>query len=200
MKIINKITKNTKNGLNCKILKSLVSHRKFKIEKTQYDFYKKNNASQEILKYTNLQGRTFGEKYMESIACEYFNLDKRSSSTHDHIKCNKKIEQKSARYHANGNSWKWQHIELDHDWDYLLLTGLDFNEIVFYIGTKRIVKLLIQKKIITGQGKKDKSGISKPQQAYWFSKCVFKKNNLDFNKYFTKVLNEKELIDYIKKK
>ena len=63
---------------------------------------------------------------MEKIAKEYFNLKDRTSFTHDHIKCDKKIEQKSARYHANGSDWKWQHIEMTHAWENLASLRIRF--------------------------------------------------------------------------
>ena len=113
--------------LNSNKLLLLKSHQDFKPSKTQLEYYIENKASPQILQYVTLQGKTFGEKYMEKIAKEYFNLEKRINSSHDHIKLGKKIEQKSARYGSDGSEWKWQHIEMKHDWDYLLICGLDFK-------------------------------------------------------------------------
>ena len=107
-----------------------------------------------LLQYVRLQGKTFGEKWCEKLAREYFNLDPRKGSGHDHCKLNKTIEQKSSRYGSNGADWKWQHIEMKHHFDYLLLTGLDFNGFNFYITKRSLVEELINKNIITGQGKK----------------------------------------------
>ena len=90
---------------------------------------------------------------------EYFNLETRSDSGHDHVKNGNTLEQKSARWHGNGNDWKWQHIEMTHHWDYLLLCGLDFNNIKYYIASRKIVEDLIKNGIITGQGKKDENGV-----------------------------------------
>ena len=185
-----------KIGLTSHRLKNLVSHKNFKPPKTQLEFYMKNNASKEIIPYVILPGKTFGEKYMESIAKEYFNLNNRNKSSHDHIKQGKSIEQKSARYHANGDDWKWQHIEMKHEWDYLLVTGLDFKEIVFYIASRQIIENLIIKKVITGQGKII-DGVAQPQQAYWFSRSDFSKKKLSFTDYFTKILNENDIIKYL---
>jgi len=185
------------NGLDIEALLKLTKHQTFTQPKTQVDFYMKNNSSPEILKYVPLQGKTFGEKYMESIAKEFFNLENRTDSSHDHIKKSKTIEQKSARYHANGNDFKWQHIELKHSWDLLLLTGLEFNSIIFYITTRDNIELLIKEGIITGQGKKDKNGVAKPQQAYWFSRSDFKKKSKSITDYFKIISCEKDLINYI---
>tara|TARA_B100000886_G_scaffold123723_1_gene83376 strand:+ start:1382 stop:2005 length:624 start_codon:yes stop_codon:yes gene_type:complete len=188
---------NNINGLNINKLSKLTSDINFKMPPSQYDYYKKNNAPNSILKYVILPGKTFGEKYMERIAKEYFNFEKRENSSHDHIKNGKKIEQKSARFHSNGDDWKWQHIEMKHEWDYLLLAGLDFTSIRFYIASRKIVEELINCNIITGQGKKNDKGIAEAQQAYWFSRSDFSKNNKKFRDYFVPVHNESELISKI---
>ena len=133
---------------------------------------------------------------MEKLAKEYFKLDCRTSTTHDHVKLDKTIEQKSARYHANGSDWKWQHIEMLHKWDYLLLCGLDFKEIKFYICSRKVVKNLINEDIIVGQGRKI-NGVAQPQQAYWFSRSDFVKKNKLFSNYFIEIKNEMSLIKYL---
>jgi hypothetical protein len=112
------------------------------------------------------------------------------------MKKNKSIEQKSARYHANGGDWKWQHIEMTHEWDYLMLCGLDFQDIKFYIASRKVVEILIDEGIIVGQGKK-KDGIAQPQQAYWFSRSDFQKKNKNFSDYFVKIVDEKSLVNYL---
>ena len=126
-------------------LMKLEFHSKIKKEKqkSQLDFYKENNASKEILYYVDVPGKSFGEKYMENIAREYFKLNKKNDTTHDHVKLSKTIEQKSARYHANGGDWKWQHIELKHHFDYLLLCGLDFHNIRFFITSRKSIEKLV---------------------------------------------------------
>ena len=183
-------------GITTSKLLKLKTHKDFQEPKTQLDYYIKNNASKEILPYVNLQGKTFGEKHMENIAKEYFNLGCRKNSTHDHMKCGKTVEQKSARYHSNGGDWKWQHIEMTHEWDCLLLCGLDFKDIKFYIASRKIVKTLITDGIITGQGKK-KDGIAQPQQAYWFSRSDFTKHGKKFTDYFVEITNEYYMIKYL---
>jgi hypothetical protein len=194
---LNKMHIKTEVGLNINALEKLVAHLNFIVPKTQLDYYIDNDSSPEILKYVGLQGKTFGEKYMEPIAREFFNMEKRTNSSHDHSKNNKLIEQKSARYHANGSDFKWQHIEMNHEWDFLLLTGLEFNSIVFYIATRKIVEQLIEEGIITGQGKKDDNGVASPQQAYWFQRTDFKKKSKSITDYFTVVSSEEELVNYI---
>lgn len=179
-------------------LKKLLCHKKNVNEKkkTQLDYYIENNASKDILYYVDIPGKSFGEKYMEPIAREHFKLEKRRDTTHDHIKLSKTIEQKSARYHANGGDWKWQHIEMKHNFDYLLLCGLDFNSIRFFITFRKNVEKLIQLEVITGQGKKI-NGSADPQQGYWFSRSDFKKKSLHFHDYFQEITNEKKLVFYL---
>lgn len=186
-----------KEGLCINKLKDLKIHKKFKPPKSQLQFYQEKNADPEILKYVDLQGKTFGEKYMEPIAAEWFKLDKRDNSSHDHKKNNKTIEQKAARYNSNGNDWKWQHIELKHEWDFLLLTGLDFKEIKFYIASRKIINQLVKDGVITGQGKKDDNGIAQAQQAYWFSRSDFKKIKKKITDYFKEIKDETDLVNYI---
>jgi hypothetical protein len=185
------------SGLCLSNLQTLSVHTNFVPPHTQLDYYLQNNALPDIIKYVALQGKTFGEKYMEPIAHDWFNLEKRTSSTHDHIKNGKTIEQKSARFHANGDDWKWQHIEMKHDWDILLLTGLDFDRIRFYVASRLVVIELIAAGIITGQGKKNEEGIAEAQQAYWFSRSDFRKKNKNFTDYFVEISTETDLCNYI---
>lgn len=185
------------SGLSCVNLQTLRVHQDFVSPNTQLDYYIKNNASPDILKYVDLQGKTFGEKYMEPIAHDWFKLEKRTSSAHDHSKNGKTIEQKSARYHANGDDWKWQHIEMKHAWDILMLTGLDFDCIRFYVASRNVVVQLISDGIITGQGKKNEDGIAEAQQAYWFSRNDFKRKNKVFTDYFVEINTEADLCKYL---
>ena len=184
-------------GVTASNLSKLKVFKDFKRPKTQFDYYNENNASPEILKFVDIQGKTFGEKYMEKVAREFFDLDKRISSGHDHILNGSTIEQKSARYHANGDDWKWQHIEIKHEWNFLLLTGLDFNSINFYIASRKTVEDLIQLNIISGQGKKNSKGIAEAQQAYWFSRSDFKKKNLIFTDYFLPMYSKSDIESFI---
>jgi hypothetical protein len=154
-------------------------------------------APDDILRYVPLSGKAFGEKYMELVAREFFNMEKKDSSTHDHRKCGRTIEQKSARYYANGDDWRWQHIEMTHDWDALMVTGLDFDCIRFYIASRDTVIQLIAKGIICGQGKQDDNGVAAAQQAFWFSRSDFKKKNMVFTDYFLEISTEADLCNWL---
>ena len=183
-------------GLICSNMKQMLIHQSFVQPISQYDYYLSKGASEDILRYTTLQGKTFGEKYMESFAREWFKLDNRTSSGHDHSKNGYRIEQKASRFGANGACWRWQHIEMKHeDWDILLLTGLNISSIDFFAGSRNDVQTLIEQNVITGQGKKDKNGKAAAQQAYWFSINDFEKHNKKFSDYFTEIFYEEDLVN-----
>ena len=182
-------------GITCSQLSKLKCHNEYKEPVSQLDYYKENHAPKDILRYVSLQGKTFGSR-LEQIAKEWFKLDNRTSSTHDHMKCNKTIEQKSARYTAKGALGCWQHIEMGHGWEYLLVCALDFKDIKFYIGSRKVVERLITEGIITGQGKK-KDGIAQPQQGRWFSRSDFSKQRKRFTDYFMNISSEQDMIKYL---
>lgn len=197
----NKLNLEPENRLNLKKLYELEIFKKFKDQqkKTQVQYYKDHGCPEEIIEFfvRDVQGKTFGEKLMEPITREIFKMDPRDDSTHDHKKMGKKIEQKSARYHANGQDWKWQHIEMEHDWNFIIIAGLDFQEILHFIATRETIESLISMGIITGQGKKSENGVANPQQGYWFSRSDFKKYGKCFLDYFHEIRDENELVQFI---
>lgn len=175
----------------------IVQHFMQNKHKTQYQYYEEQGAPLEILMFVELPGKTFGEKYMEQITRFHYNMDPRDDSGHDHRKLGYTIEEKSARYHANGGDWKWQHIEMKHPWSYLFLSGLDFHRIRNFIASRETVESLISMGIITGQGKKSENGVANAQQGYWFSRSDFAKHGKSFLDYFHEIKNEYELIQFI---
>ena len=175
-------------------LLTLSAHSSHVKPKTQEDYYLENEAHPEIMKYVGLSPGAFGGR-MELIAREWLDLDPRQDSGHDHSKNGKTIEQKSSRYTAKGGGWMWQHIELKHEWDYLLICGLNFNNIQFYISPRSKIEDLVKLGVITGQGKKNSDGVASAQQAYWFSKKNFTKKNIEFSDYFQEINSAQDLID-----
>lgn len=178
-------------------LSNMETHLSFSPSKTQEEYYQEKGSPESILQYVRLPGKTFGEKYAEKICREHFKMDSRTDSSHDHTKLSKTIEQKSARFGGNGAGWKWQHIEMKHEFDHLLITGLEFQGFQFYIAPRANVERLIEEGVITGQGKRDSSGVAQPQQAYWFEKSDFSRKGKKMNDYFTHLTSEKSLVDYI---
>ena len=88
---------------------------------------------------------------MEGFARDFFNFKKKKSTEHDHVLGDFKIEQKSARYGKDG-TFNFQHIEPEDDWDFLLLSLLDFDGIRFFIASKKEVNSMIERKVIVRQG------------------------------------------------
>jgi len=148
------------------------------LPKSQYERYKEHGASPVILTFIGMESRSFGT-FMERVAREIFCLQKGKLSSYDHQRHGFRIEQKSSRYWTD-NKWKFQHIEIKHEWDCLLLCGVDYNQLCYYITSRQTIDELINKNIITGQGRKNNYGISQPQQAYWFSISDFKKKKKGF--------------------
>ena len=162
--------------LNTKTFKS------FEKRESQFDFYKRNNSSPEILSLIDNESKSFGS-LMENIISEIFQLEKRVSAQHDGIFDNKKIEIKSARYWLNmKNNCKWQHIELDYDYDVCILALVDFHDIYCWAISKSdlLKPEMIENKIISKQGK----------QGYWFKKS-------SIEKYLHPIKNKEDLQEFI---
>jgi len=169
--------------LTIDMLKSLKSYQSFIPNQSQLEYYKMNNCDNDLLPLVSLSNKAFGELAMEHFTKEYFNLDDKSNTKHDHMKYNKKIEQKSCRYSCRGQL-NFQHIQLDHDWDYLLLCFLDFHSIQYFIASKEHVIHLESIGVLKVQG----------TQGY-----VYKpRHHIDED--FTPVFDELDLIQFINSK
>ncbi len=188
----------TNNSINVSILENMKCIKDIKHPKKQEDYYHENGSPESIINIVKYTNKAFGNK-MEEIAREFFNLQKHPSKSHDHLfMFNDKeviIEQKSSRLGTNTFIWRAQHIELKHNWDILLLCGLGFKGVDFFIATRKQVLFAIDNKFITGQGAKNKKGIAQPQQGYWLK---FGRNVKDFDKYFTRIDNYENFIIFLK--
>ena len=174
------------------VLLGLRTHRVYVKPRSQVDHYLENKTDPELMKYVELSNGAFGSR-MESLVQDWFGWDSRTDSGHDHRMNGKTIEQKSSRFTAKGGEWMWQHIELKHPWDYLLICGLNFNSINFYICSRDKIEELVRLGVITGQGKKDGEGVSSAQQAYWFSQSNFQKRGIQFSEYFKEITSPSDL-------
>ena len=123
-------------------------------KESQLEYYKKNNAPFEVLEIVALESKRFGS-ISEKIISKIFKLEPRTSSQNDGIKNGKKIEIKCARYWSGKDECRWQHLELEHDYDYVLLGLLDFDGSWKIWGIKKstLIGELREKKILTYQGK-----------------------------------------------
>jgi len=127
---------------------------------SQVEFYKQNNCAPEICKLVELEFKSFGT-CSENLIVELFELKPRTSSQNDGVKHGKKIEIKTARYWTGTNDCKWQHIELDYDYDIIILALLDFNGFkVWALKKQTLISDLKTKNILTPQVK----------QGYWMKK------------------------------
>lgn len=128
---------------------------------SQYDYYKLNDAPIEVLELVSMESKRFGS-VSEKIISNIFNLEPRTSSENNGCRKGKKIEIKCARYWSGKNNCKWQHLELQYDFDCVLFGLLDFNGTwkIWAIKKSILMNDLIEKKIVTYQGK----------QGYWCEK------------------------------
>lgn len=144
-----------------------------KQKKSQLLFYKENNASSNVLSLVDKESKSFGT-IIEHMIREYYNIEKIAESQCDGIKHGKKVEIKSARYWNYTYDCKWQHLEKDYDYDYVILVLLDFKEIKTWLISKEELfsKELIHKKIVRKQG----------NQGYIISKKAISPYLIEINK------------------
>ena len=128
------------------------NYKKILDKKTQLEYYTENNSHEGTLNLVKLNNKTFGER-MQKIITEMLNLDHPINSSHDAIetKSNLKFEIKSSRYWIKTKDFRWQHIMEYHNYDYLILSGLDFDEIVLYCISKENLIKMKENNIISQQ-------------------------------------------------
>ena len=124
---------------------------------SQLEYYIQNDSNENVIKLVEMESKTFGS-ICENIICEIFKIGKRSSSENDGVKNGKKIEIKSARYWAGKNDCKWQHLEENHDYDYVLFVLLDFQGFKVWG---------IKKSLLFGVIKNNNILIRQGHQGYW---------------------------------
>lgn len=130
-------------------------------KESQFDFYKRNNAPDEVLELVSLESKRFGS-ISEKLTSEIFNLEPRTSSQNDGVRKGKKIEIKCARYWGCKDECIWQHLELEHDYNCILFGLLDFDGSWKFWGISKTLLFgeLKEKNILSHQGK----------QGYWCNK------------------------------
>ena len=120
-------------------------------------WYKNHNAPKNIVELTALGNKQFGS-VMEKITGNIFkceNIKDTNGQTGWDLEKNKhRIELKSSRYWRANNKhhWVWQHILPDHEWAYVMMAGVDFNKIRYFIIPKPQFMDLIAEGKITKQG------------------------------------------------
>lgn len=166
--------------LSCENWKNTKTFTSIKDKETQIKYYKRMNASPEVLQLVDLESKPFGSE-SEKIISEIFGLGPRTSSENDGTLNGKKIEIKSARYWAGKDDCRWQHLEPDHDYEYALLAILDFKGWkIWCIKKSLLMGEMRDKKIVTFQGK----------QGWWTTKSAILP-------YLTPINTIKELQEFV---
>lgn len=107
---------------------------------SRYEYYNSLGANdQTILRLTEFEGKTFGT-LVEKMTIEFFQLQKRKNTQHDAIYDGRTIEIKSSRYWGCSKIYKFQHIEVDHDFDFLLTAVLREWGIEFRLMSKEAIQ------------------------------------------------------------
>lgn len=166
------------------------------IDKTpsQLERYKKHNSPIGIQKFIEIGGGPKMGTTLEKFAREEFpclqKRDKGKNTGYDHkitLESSNTIyiEQKSSG-HWGDNDYKWQHIEDKHKWHILLLCGIDYEEIKFWVMNREVFAKLVEEKKITNQG--NKTGES--TEGMW---C----NYLDVEESLIQIKTNDDLLQYV---
>ena len=124
-----------------------------KRKETQTQYYKRMNASPEVIDLVSLDSKPFGS-VSELMMTEVFKMAPRTSSQNDGVFEGHKCEIKCARYWERKDDCRWQHLEPDHDYDFAMLALLDFHKWnVWCISKAHLMGELREKKVVTFQGK-----------------------------------------------
>ena len=124
----------------------------FLTKETQTQYYRRMGASESVITLVQQDSKAFGS-IAEKIISEIFSFNPRTSSEHDAIYNGKKIEIKAARYWSSKDQCKWQHLEPNHDYEYVLFALLDFHKWKLWCIKKSDLLELRDKKVVNNQGK-----------------------------------------------
>lgn len=145
----------------------------------QQQRYEAQNAPEYIKKFIAIGGGPKMGVTLEKYARFQFpNLKKRNAGKnetgYDHIleKADGQkiyIEQKSSG-HWDTDDFKWQHVEENHKWELLLLCGITYTHVRFWIMDRATFQRLVNEKKITNQGNKAENS----SEGKWFSYSAVK--------------------------
>ena len=126
------------------------------LKPTQLEFYLKNGASENIARLVPLSNKAFGEG-MQRIISEIFGFEASTNTGHDAVYRGHNIEIKSARYWSGTTDCKWQHIMDDHNYKWVLLALVDFQDLKFWLVSKETIRahpeVFVQQGNAEGQGR-----------------------------------------------
>lgn len=160
---------------------------------SQIERYEKHNSPIGIQRFIRIGGGPKMGVTLEKFAREEFSsLHKRDAGKntgYDHkISLPSKeiyIEQKSSG-HWGESDYKWQHVEDKHKWDILLLCGIDYEEIKFWVMNRAVFNKLIEEKKITNQG----NNTGESSEGRWF-------NYSDVADSLIQIKTNEELLQYV---
>uniref|UniRef100_A0A6C0EUT4 Uncharacterized protein n=1 Tax=viral metagenome TaxID=1070528 RepID=A0A6C0EUT4_9ZZZZ len=162
---------------------------------TQIDRYNIHNSPESIKKFIRIGGGNRMGTTLEDFARSKFSiLEKRSKGKNEtgydhkiHLASRETIyvEQKSSG-HWSDDDFKWQHVEIKHKWNILLLCGIGYEEVKFWLMNRNTFVKLIEDKKITNQGNKS----NESSEGMWF-------NYSDVKDSLTRVRNNSEIIQFI---
>ena len=160
---------------------------------SQIERYEKHNSPIGIQRFIRIGGGPKMGTTLETFARERFpslqKRDKGKNTGHDHkITLSSKeiyIEQKSSG-HWGESDYKWQHVEDKHKWDILLLCGIDYEEIKFWVMNRAVFNKLIEEKKITNQG----NNTGESSEGRWF-------NYSDVVDSLIEIKTNEELLQYV---
>lgn len=160
---------------------------------TQLQRYIQKKAPEGIKKFIAIGGGPKMGTTLEKFARFFFkSLEKRSKGKdqtgYDHkIKFDQKfilVEQKSSG-HWGDDDYKWQHVEPKHKWQFLLLCGIDYDSVKFWVMDRKTFDRLISEKKITNQGNK----VGESSEGLWF-------NYSDVKDSLVEILNDEQLVQF----
>jgi len=158
----NQIIKRRKlnNGFSITNVIKTKSFRSFKQKMNQEEYYRSNGSCDNMLKLVKASNKSFGEK-TQSIIKDLLDLDDSCDAGHDAQKLSMdlKFEIKSSRYGVSTGDFMWQHIMEEHDYQYLILVGIDFDCLKVYLISKYRFMKLKTKGIATQQGRAEGQGL-----------------------------------------
>lgn len=161
---------------------------------SQIERYEQHNSPIGIQKFIRIGGGPKMGVTLEKFAREEFDClqkrDKGKNTGYDHkITLETKeiyVEQKSSG-HWGEDDYKWQHVEDKHKWHILLLCGIDYDEIKFWVMNRVVFAQLIEDKKITNQG----NNTGESSEGMWFNYSDVKDSLIQIN-------TNDDLLEYVK--
>ena len=149
------------NILSLAYWKETKAFKKVLATESQEKYYRRMGAPPEVMDLVALESKSFGTK-CEHLLAEIFGLGIRTRTQNDATLNGIKIEIKCARYWGGKDDCKWQHLEPEHDYQYLLAALLHTD------GTWRVWG--VSKKVLMGEMRDRMVVVYQGKQGWWFNK------------------------------